>query len=61
MSELPAIDPKAVINRLSSKVADLTSQVTQLELLAEALRDERDEARTQAPVEGVIVEDTVGN
>lgn len=44
MSELPQIDPKKVAQKLISKNGDLTYQVTTLEVLAEALRDERDEA-----------------
>lgn len=44
MSELPQIDPAKVAQKLLSKNSDLTYQVTQLEVLAEALRDQRDEA-----------------
>jgi hypothetical protein len=44
MSELPQIDPAKVAQKLISKNGDLTYQVTTLEVLAEALRDERDEA-----------------
>lgn len=46
MSELPQIDQQQVINKLLKKfagsTADLTLQVSQLEALSEALRDERD-------------------
>lgn len=43
MSELPQIDPVRVAHKLITKNGELTYQVTQLEVLAEALRDERDE------------------
>lgn len=44
MSELPTIDPAKVSQKLLAKYSDLTYQAAQLETLAEALRDERDEA-----------------
>jgi len=51
MSELPTIDPLKVAKReaekLRSQVADSSFRETQLEVLAEALRDERDEAVQQ--------------
>lgn len=47
MSELPTIDPLKVAKReaekLRSQVAEASYRETQLEVLAEALRDERDE------------------
>lgn len=49
MSELPTIDPLKVAKReadkLRTQLADANYRETQLEILAEALRDERDEAR----------------
>ncbi len=42
MSELPQIDPAKVAQKLIAKNGELTYQVTQLEVLAEALRDQRD-------------------
>lgn len=47
MTALPQIDPAQVAQKLLSKNSELTFQVTQLEVLAEALRDERDAARTK--------------
>lgn len=44
MSQLPQIDPAKVTQKILAVNNDLTYQVTQLEVLAEALRDERDEA-----------------
>lgn len=48
MSELPTIDPLNVANREAEKLRTLVAEgihrETQLEILAEALRDERDEA-----------------
>lgn len=44
MSQLPQIDPAKVAQKILAVNNDLTYQVTQLEVLAEALRDERDEA-----------------
>lgn len=44
MSELPQIDPAKIAQRLVTKNGELTYQVTQLEVLAEALRDQRDNA-----------------
>lgn len=47
MSDLPQIDPLKVAKReadkLRSQVAEASYRETQLEVLAEALRDERDE------------------
>lgn len=47
MSELPTIDPLKVAKReaekLRSQVAEAFYRETQLEILAEALRDQRDE------------------
>ncbi|PSL04140.1 hypothetical protein CLV30_106145 [Haloactinopolyspora alba] len=48
MSDLPQIDKDAVIRRQAERIADLSTQVASLEVLAEALRDERDEARSGA-------------
>jgi len=49
MSEIPAIDELKVAKREAEKlrrqVAEASFRETQLEVLAEALRDERDEAR----------------
>lgn len=47
MSELPQIDPAKIAQKLINKNGELTYQVTQLEVLAEALRDERDKAVNQ--------------
>jgi hypothetical protein len=48
MSELPTIDPLKVAQREASKLAtqlrESLNRETQLEILAEALRDQRDEA-----------------
>lgn len=44
MSSLPEIDHSKVSQRLASKVSESTLHVFQLEVLAEALRDERDTA-----------------
>jgi hypothetical protein len=48
MSELPQIDPLKVAQRevakLSADLAEYRTRETQLEILAEALRDQRDEA-----------------
>lgn len=51
MTDLPDIDLKKVNSKLTLKLADLQNQVFQLENLAEQLRDERDEARDNLPVE----------
>jgi hypothetical protein len=52
MSTLPAIDPLKVaerkIQKLSAELAESKDIETRLEILAEALRDERDEARAKA-------------
>lgn len=47
MTALPQIDPAQVAQKLLTKNNELTYQVTQLEVLAEALRDERDAARAK--------------
>lgn len=47
MTALPQIDPAQVAQKLLGKNSELTYQVSQLEVLAEALRDERDVARTK--------------
>lgn len=51
MSELPQIDPLKVAQRevykLQNELQDYRKRETQLEILAEAIRDERDEARAQ--------------
>ncbi len=47
MSDLPQIDQGAVIQRLSAQIAGLTTQVASLEVLAEALRDERNSLQEQ--------------
>lgn len=44
MSELPAINHEKVAARLATRLADCLLQNTQLEALAESLRDERDAA-----------------
>lgn len=48
MSALPQIDPAKVAQKLITKNGELAYQVAQLEVLAEALRDERDEAVARA-------------
>lgn len=52
MNDLPQIDPSKVTESVSKKlsliISDLTGQVATLELLATALRDERDVERTTA-------------
>ena len=48
MSNLPEINKDAVIRRQAERIADLSTQVATLEVLAEALRDERDAARAEA-------------
>lgn len=48
MSSLPEIDHAKVSQRLASKSSETTLQLFQLEVLAEALRDERDIARADA-------------
>lgn len=49
MTNLPEIDPAKVSDHLINKIAtenlELRKQIVSLELLATALRDERDEAR----------------
>lgn len=49
MSELPQIDPLKVAQRevykLQNELQEYRKRETQLEILAEAIRDERDEAR----------------
>lgn len=49
MTNLPEIDPAKVSEHLINKIAtenlELRKQIVSLELLATALRDERDEAR----------------
>lgn len=45
MSELPVIDATKLAKKIMSEVSELTYQKFQLELLAESLRDERDQAR----------------
>lgn len=45
MSEIPAIDYKAITEKYSGKVAELQLQLFSLENIAESLRNERDEAR----------------
>lgn len=51
MTELPEIDPNKVTEQLANKLAnenlELRKQVVTLEMLATALRDERDAARTE--------------
>lgn len=51
MSDLPQIDPNKVAdvmqNKLASQNLDLLRQLVSLELLATALRDERDSARAE--------------
>jgi hypothetical protein len=44
MTALPEINYQAVCQRLSGKISELIYQNTQLEILAELLRDERDSA-----------------
>lgn len=50
MNDLPQIDPtkitESVSKKLSVSISDLMVQVVTLELLATALRDERDKERT---------------
>src|SRR5690606_27278191 len=48
MSNLPEINKDAVIRRQAERIAELSTQVATLEVLAEALRDERDAARAEA-------------
>lgn len=48
MSTLPQIDAGDIIRRQAETIASLTVQIIQLELTAEALRRERDEARAGA-------------
>lgn len=54
MSELPQIDPLKVALREAAKLRDLLSESTlresQLEILAEALRDQRDELQKELDV-----------
>jgi hypothetical protein len=47
MSQLPEVDMRTVAQRLSLKLSDQIFQTTQLEVLAEALRDERDSALSE--------------
>lgn len=48
MSNLPTVDPQKVLQRnnqkLTTSLSDATLRESQLEILAEALRDERDKA-----------------
>jgi len=45
--DLPQIKAEDLVQRLSQRVAELVSQVASLELLAEALRDERNQLRAR--------------
>lgn len=47
MSELPAIDSAKLAKKLMGEITELTYQKYQLEVLAETLRDERDQARAE--------------
>lgn len=47
MSQLPPIDYQKVAQRLSQELATTTLAKSSLEILAEALRSERDNARAQ--------------
>lgn len=51
MSELPQLDPAKILERdnlkLEAENRELKKRETHIELLAEALRDERDEAREE--------------
>jgi chromosome segregation ATPase len=63
MSELPTIDSLKVAQRKLSKqaarITELEDNETNLEILAEALRDQRDEARSQlAEAERKLAENT---
>lgn len=44
MSELPQIDPKKLYNRVLAQVNNLNDQNIQMDVIIEALKDERDAA-----------------
>ena len=47
MTSLPDIDHQKVANKLALKLAESLLQSTQLEVLAESIRDERDSATAE--------------
>lgn len=47
MTDLPEINYQTVSQKLNAKLTDLTFQNVQLEVLAEALKAERDQARKE--------------
>lgn len=47
MSDLPQIDPAKVAQKFLATISDLTNQTAQLEVLAESLRDERNDLKRQ--------------
>jgi len=47
MNDLPTIDAQAVINRMAEKNAELTTQLASMEVLCEALRNERNQLRAR--------------
>lgn len=50
MSELPVVDSTKVAKKLLSSASDYMYQVAQLEVLAEALKIERDTARNERDI-----------
>lgn len=57
MSDLPAINHEKVSARLASRLAESILQSTQLEVLAESLRDERDiSVQTQQSLQQTVEE-----
>lgn len=55
MSTLPEIDSEKVISKLSAKLAETQMHNTKLEVLAEALRDQRDAAyQTINSLQGLV-------
>jgi hypothetical protein len=56
MSELPVIDAARVSKKLLSTATDYIYQTTQMEVLAETLRDERDNARNERDIARTEVE-----
>ena len=47
MTDLPEIDYKKVAHKLAAKNTEALLQIAQLEVLAEALRDERNSAQAE--------------
>jgi hypothetical protein len=60
MSNLPEIDPEQIEQKLLTRLAEQTKHMVRLEVLAEALRDERDSARRERDHYSSMVEELHG-